>query len=192
MIEPRDEHAARLAHQPGLRHVAQLLRRGGVWQADVQHARAVALGQHGAAATVLLARIEHQRHRLAQKGQGGAFLPVDAVGFDARVPLARLTQLGDDPALFFAQRGLDFVQRRPARRAHGQAVGADRKADGAPLAPLKLVVHAGVCKVDGAVGARVRKVCGHERIAQRHRRFVRYQLRSCWRLFLKRWRRFWL
>ena len=172
VIEPLGEQAARLAHQPGLHGVAQLRLAGVVRQADVQRAprhagQRLGLHEHAAGRAVALARVQHQQHGLAQVAEFGAVFPDDAGGLDALLALARLAELGDDPARFFMQGGFHLGHGCPARRAHRQAFGTDHEANGAAPAALEFIGHAGAGKGDATVGAGVAEGGGGEHVLER-------------------------
>ena len=132
----------RLALQPALHRVADLLRRGGVRQADVQRqlrhagqARRRRRVEHRAGG----ARVEQHDHACSPRN--GSMVP-SRQSMRARPAAARARAV---PAACagssrsFPQRRLDLAHADPARRADRQAFGADDEADAAPARAAQFV-----------------------------------------------------
>ena len=171
MLAAIGEDAQRLALQPALHAVADLFGLGRLRQAHVQHearhaGQRLRVGvEHGAGD----AWVEHDDHRLAQERQAGAVAPFDARGFDAARAATLLLQLAHDPAGLGLHRGVDVLQRDPARRVHLQTFGADDEADAAAARAPQRIADAVFAELDLALGLRMPEV-QRRRLARARRR----------------------
>ena len=105
-----------------------------------------------------MARIQHQDHLLAEVGEGGAVLPLDARRIDAPLPLVRIAQLasGSSGSLLF-HRGVDLVERHPLGALTVRPSGPDHEADVAALAAAELESDHGIAQHRLAIGTRMAK-----------------------------------
>jgi len=115
-----------------------LIGTGGVGQTQAQ---ALLTGITFERLAFALAGVKLECQGLAQIGQLGAIAPFDAGRLQLSVVLTRLLQLAQDPVGLFKHGPVDLAQRHPARSAHGQPLGIDRKPDGAAPAPPKGIGH---------------------------------------------------
>jgi hypothetical protein len=86
-----------------------------------------------------------ERHRSALQGQRFAALAAQHRRPRHARPFFELRQ---DPALLFAQEGLDVTPGRAQRRRHPQAAGVDGDAERAPAPPREAVFDQAAAQLD--------------------------------------------